>query len=105
MVITTAQLHSTKPELRFWAGLNPACGVSEIRDGEDWKRLTPSVGNLYHKNSSSSSPFSLSSAIVKLKKKKNQNQKNFAKKFPQFSILTLHLFPWFIFRKLVNSTT
>ena len=32
---TTAQLHSTKPELRFCAGSNPARGVSEIRDGED----------------------------------------------------------------------
>ena len=39
MVITTAQLHSTKPELRFCASSNP---VSEIRDGEDlwqWSRL------------------------------------------------------------------
>ena len=35
MVITTAQLHSTKPELRFCAGSNPARGVLEIRDGED----------------------------------------------------------------------
>ena len=35
VVITTAQLHSTKPELRFCAGLNPAHGVPEIRDGED----------------------------------------------------------------------
>ena len=34
-VITTAQLHSTKPELRLCAGSNPARGVSEIRDGED----------------------------------------------------------------------
>ena len=33
--ITTAQLHSTKPELRFCAGSNPARGVSEIRNGED----------------------------------------------------------------------
>ena len=31
VVITTAQLHSTKPELSS----NPARGVSEIRDGED----------------------------------------------------------------------
>ena len=30
-----AQLHSTKPELRFCAGSNPARGVLEIRDGED----------------------------------------------------------------------
>ena len=42
MVITTAQLYSTKPEFRFFAGLNPARHVSEIRDGEDlwhWSRL------------------------------------------------------------------
>ena len=42
VVITTAQLHATKPELRFCAGSNPARGVSEIRDGEDlwrWPRL------------------------------------------------------------------
>ena len=35
VVITSAQLHSTKSELRFCAGSNPARGVSEIRDGED----------------------------------------------------------------------
>ena len=35
VVIATAQLHSTKLELRFCAGSNPARGVSEIRDGED----------------------------------------------------------------------
>ena len=35
VVITTAHLPSTKPELRFCAGSNPARGVSEIRDGED----------------------------------------------------------------------
>ena len=42
VVITVAQLHSTKPELRFCAGSNTARGVSEIRDGEDllqWSRL------------------------------------------------------------------
>ena len=33
--ITTAQLHSTKPELRFWACSDPARDVSGIRDGED----------------------------------------------------------------------
>ena len=32
VVITTAQLHSTKPELRF---SNPVRGGLEIRDGED----------------------------------------------------------------------
>ena len=35
VVITTAQLHSTKPELRLCASSNPARGVSQIRDGED----------------------------------------------------------------------
>ena len=35
VVITTAQLHLTNPELSFCAGSNPACGMSEIRNGED----------------------------------------------------------------------
>ena len=35
VVITAAQLHSTKPELTFCAGSDPACSMSEIRDGED----------------------------------------------------------------------
>ena len=35
VVITTAQIHSTKPELRFCRDSNLACAVSEIRDGED----------------------------------------------------------------------
>ena len=35
VVITAAQLHSTKPELRFCAGSNFAPGVSEICDGEN----------------------------------------------------------------------
>ena len=35
VVITATQLDSTKPELRFCAGSNPACGVPEIRDAED----------------------------------------------------------------------
>ena len=42
VVITTVQLHSAKSELRFCAGLVPARGVSEIRDGEDlwqWPQL------------------------------------------------------------------
>ena len=42
VVITTAQLHSSKPELRFCAGSNPARGVSDICDGEDlwqWSRI------------------------------------------------------------------
>ena len=42
VVITTAQFHSTKSELWFCAGSDPAHDVSEIRDGEDlwrWSRL------------------------------------------------------------------
>ena len=35
VVITTGQLHSAKPELRFCAGSNPTRGVLEIRDDED----------------------------------------------------------------------
>ena len=35
VVIITSQLHSTKPELRFCGGSNPAHGVGENRDGED----------------------------------------------------------------------
>ena len=34
-VITTAQLHSTKPKLGYCVGSKPARGVLEIRDGED----------------------------------------------------------------------
>ena len=33
-VISIAQLHSTKPELKFWRGLIFSHGVSEIRDSE-----------------------------------------------------------------------
>ena len=42
VVITTAQIHLIKPELRFCAGSSHVCGVSEIRDHEDlwqWFRL------------------------------------------------------------------
>ena len=35
VIITNAQLHSTKPELKFCASSKPARGVLEIRDGED----------------------------------------------------------------------
>ena len=35
VVIDTAELHSTNPELRLCAGSNPARDVSEICDGED----------------------------------------------------------------------
>ena len=35
MVITTAQLHLTKPELWYCAGPNYACDMLEICDGEN----------------------------------------------------------------------
>ena len=35
VVISTAQLHSSKPEVKFCAGSNPASSKSKIRDGED----------------------------------------------------------------------
>ena len=35
VVIRTAQLNLTKPELMFYAGSNTALGVLEICDGED----------------------------------------------------------------------
>ena len=41
-IISTAQLHSIKPEIMFCAVSNPARSVVEIRDGEDlwqWSRL------------------------------------------------------------------
>ena len=41
VVITTAQLHSAKPELNFCASSNPARGASEIRNGEDLSQWSP----------------------------------------------------------------
>ena len=39
LVISTAQRHSTKSELRYCAGSNPARSVSGIQDGEDlWQQ-------------------------------------------------------------------
>ena len=35
VVIITAQIHSTKLELRFCTGFNPATSMSEIPNGED----------------------------------------------------------------------
>ena len=35
VVITAAQIHSNKPELRFCTDSNPVRDFSEIRDGED----------------------------------------------------------------------
>lgn len=47
MVITTEQPHSTKPELKFCAGLSPARVVSEIRDGEDLLQWSPGNKAIY----------------------------------------------------------
>ena len=35
VVITTAQPHSTKPEIRFCVGSNPVPDISETGDDED----------------------------------------------------------------------
>ena len=44
VVITTAQLHSTKPELRFRTGSNPARGLLEIPDVANLLTMVP-TGN------------------------------------------------------------
>ena len=41
VVITTAQVHLTKPELRFYVGSNPARSVSDVQDGEDLLIMVP----------------------------------------------------------------
>ena len=33
--ITTTQLHSKRPQFKFYAGSNPAISMSEICDGEN----------------------------------------------------------------------
>ena len=48
---TTAQFHSTKPELRFCADSNPSRGVSEICSNEDlwqWLQLRIKLNNHHH---------------------------------------------------------
>ena len=51
VVITTAQLHSSKSELRFCAGSYPACGMSEIRDGEDlWQMSWLEIGYVFRQS-------------------------------------------------------
>ena len=51
MVIFTEQLHSTKSELRFCAGTNPAPGTSGIRNGENlwqWFQLEIRINTFRH---------------------------------------------------------
>ena len=50
--ITTAQLHSSKPELRFCASSNPACGISRTMDPAGQQMLF--ISQPYHKKNSSS---------------------------------------------------
>ena len=40
MIITIAQLHPAKPELRFCAGLKIVHGVSEVRNGDNLRQYT-----------------------------------------------------------------
>ena len=35
VIVTTSQLNSTKPELKFCTGSNSDCGLWEIQDGEN----------------------------------------------------------------------
>ena len=86
MVINTAQLHSTKPELRFCAGSNPARGVSEICNSEDlWQWSRPEIRlnafrrSTIQQNNSSSSSSSSSSSMLK---------KNFS--LNQWSLFSIH---------------
>ena len=64
MVITTAQLHLTKPEIRFCAGSSPARDASEISYDEDlWEwfrleiRLSTFCGSTILQNNWSSSSY------------------------------------------------
>ena len=71
MVITTAQLHSTKPELRFCTRSNPARGVSEIRDGEDhwqWSRLKIKLKRLSLVNHTTKKQFIIHRFIITSKR-------------------------------------
>ena len=76
VVITTVQLHSAKSELRFCAGLVPARGVSEIRDGEDlwqWPQLEmrlnacrrSTIPHTQKKNNSLSIQFNSTAGVMK----------------------------------------
>ena len=64
MVITTAQLHSIEPELKFCAGSNPVHGVSESRDNDSSVNHTTKAINHYHHHYQS-----LTQIIEKLKQR------------------------------------
>ena len=69
-VVVTAQLHSTKPELRFWTGSNPACSVLEIRNGDDlwqWSRLEIRL-NVFHRSNIPQKQFIIIIMIINQKK-------------------------------------
>ena len=84
----TIQLHSTKSELRFCAGSNLACGVLNIREGEDlwqWSQLeirgdTFRRSTIPQNNSSSSSSSSHMKKLEKLPKIKSSNDINVLRK-------------------------
>ena len=68
VVITTAQLHATKPELRFRTGSNPAHGGLEIRDGEDlwqWSRLGIRL-NAFRRSNIPQKQFIIIKVLIKL---------------------------------------
>ena len=52
VIVNTARLHPRKPELKFYAGSSPTCGVSKIRRSEDlpqWSRLEIQL-NTFHRS-------------------------------------------------------
>ena len=69
------QLHSTKPELRFCAGSNPARGVSELRDGEDlWQCFLLEIRlNVFCRATIPQKRFIIISSIIRFKKWSNLN--------------------------------
>ena len=85
VVIITALLHSTKPELRFCASSNPARAVSKIRDGEDlwqWSRLEIRL-NAFRRSTISQKQFIIIIIIIT----------KFFKRFNYFHYI-INLFVW-----------
>ena len=93
LVITTAQRHSTKPELRFCASSNPALGVSNIRDGEDhwqWSRLEITL-NVFRRSTISQKQFIIIIIIIILSLK--SFGKSFGNSYTKFAMLDI-MFPF-----------
>ena len=65
VVITTAQLHSTNPKLRFCAGSDPAQDVSKVRNGDlwQWSRLEIRL-NAFRRSTASQKQFFIIIIII-----------------------------------------